>query len=47
MDPHFVIIMCVLIQDVPKMRGIPDEGVVETFTPDRTDNPLDISVLPW
>jgi len=39
--------MCVSIQDVPKMRGIPDDGVVETLTLDRTDNPLDITVLPW
>ena len=47
MGPRSIIIMHVPIQDVPKMRGIPDDGVVETFTSDRTDNPLDITILPW
>lgn len=46
MGARFVIIMCVFIQDVSRMGGIPDEGVIKTFTPDQTDNPLDISVLP-
>jgi hypothetical protein len=41
-----VIVRSIILQDAPKMGFVPDDHVVEALAPDRTDDALDITVLP-
>ncbi len=41
-----VIIVQVGYQDSPKMVFVQDDDMIETFAPDRTDDPLDVRRLP-
>lgn len=42
-----VIVGNVLGQDALKMRGAPNDNVVEALATDRANNPLNVSILPW
>ena len=47
MNARFVIIRGILAQDPAQVRLPEHDQVVETFPADRTDQSLDVSILPW
>ena len=42
-----VVVFDILVEDSLQVVLVEDEDVVQAFPADRSDNPLDISVLPW
>jgi len=46
MRPGSVVIVNIALHDPAKLLFAGDDDVVETFSPDRTDHPFDIAVLP-
>ena len=45
-SPGSVVVVHVVLHDPPKLLFASDDDVVEAFSPDRTDHPFDIAVLP-
>src|SRR5262249_29856010 len=46
MSPRSVVVVDVALHDTAKLLFASDDDVVETFSPDRTDHPFGITVLP-
>jgi hypothetical protein len=46
MSPGSVVVVDIALHDPAKLLFAGDDDVVETFSPDRTDHPFDIAVLP-
>ncbi len=46
MSPIFIIVVYVFFQYSPQMPFIENDGVIETISSNRTDDSLDIGVLP-
>jgi hypothetical protein len=44
--PDLVVIVHVALHDPAKLLLAGDDDVIETFSPDRTDHPFNITVLP-
>src|ERR1700687_2596204 len=47
MRTHLVVVVHIRLQHMTKMPLAEHNNVVKTFSSDRTDQPLSISVLPW
>src|SRR5271169_354798 len=46
MCPDFIVVHCVRSQNPTQMRFAPDDDMIETLTPDRSDQPFGKAVLP-
>ena len=46
MRPDLVVIGSVILENATQLRFVEHHQVVERFTPDRADEPLDVAVLP-
>jgi hypothetical protein len=44
--PDLVVIVGVPLQDLPQVSLAKDDEVIEALAPDRSDQPLDIAILP-
>src|SRR6266545_3114239 len=47
MRADLVVVFLIRIEQMTKMLFAKDDDVIETVPPDRSDEPLRISVLPW
>src|SRR6476620_1080170 len=46
MGSHIVVIVCVGSQNATQMRFAPNDDMIETLTPDRSDQPFGKAILP-
>src|SRR6516164_879412 len=47
MSPNLVVISLIQMKQMAKMPFAKDDHMVKTVAPDRADQPLHVSVLPW